>query len=157
MSTQNKFQALLIENNGIVHSAIDKYCNRDEWREDLFQEIALRAWSAYQKFREDSKFSTWLYSIAKNTCIDTLRRTGTKIKTVAIDNFLYEIADEQYEEVPLPVIDSLSKIEKLTLDLYIDGKSYKEIARQTGETDNKIAVRMFRIKERLKNKRISNK
>jgi len=154
MHTEKHFQfaTLLQQHTGIVYSTISKYGHEGISHEDLFQEVALRAWQAYDRFRGDAKFSTWLAYITRNTCVDAWRRLKTTVQTVAFSNCLFEVdlADntEEYQEpVSLPTIDSFTTIEKTTLNYILEGLSYKQISALTGEPTNRIAVRMHRIKK----------
>lgn len=54
------------------------YCDNEEHRKDLFQEILIQLWKSYQSFRGDSKFSTWMYRVAINVAIQDLRKTKKK-------------------------------------------------------------------------------
>lgn len=153
MSLQNEFAINFQDSRKIIFKIIGQYCAGypEHIKHDIFQDVSLGAWKAYDKFRGDCKFTSWIGRITQFTCIDYLRRAKTGIKTVAIDNIFYELQEDlPYYEPSLSVLDTLSNIERRTIDLYIEGKSYKEISAITGEPENKLRVRVSRIKERLK-------
>ena len=68
---------------------------------DLSQEVFLRIYKALPLFKEQSAFSTWVYSIASNVCIDFVRKRN-KLKTVSLspdsetDSSVPEIPDNRY-------------------------------------------------------------
>jgi RNA polymerase sigma factor (sigma-70 family) len=137
-----------IENNRrIIYHIIYKYCSDESYADDLFQDILCRAWPSYPSFRGESSFKQWIARIARNTAIDRLRRI--KLNTVLTANCFYEIIDEPYTEKQLPTMGSLSHIERTTLDMVLNGLSYAEISNKMNEPENRIRVRMHRIKQRL--------
>lgn len=153
MNLQNEFVINLSSSRRLIFDIIDKYCHSfpNHIKDDIFQDVSIGAWKGYNKFRGDAKFSSWIGKITQYTCIDYLRRAKASLKTVAIDNIFYELqADLPYYEPDLSVLDTLSPTEKRTIDLYIEGKSYKEISAITGDPENKLRVRVCRIKETLK-------
>ena len=124
-------------------------------REDLFQEITLQAWKAYGSFRGDAKFSTWLYRVALNTAITFFRKEKRKP-----DIYSTDVVPDQTEETIDPVeeqvkamytaIGNLSSVDKAIVMLYLEDYSYIEIGDMMGITANNVAVKMNRIKARLK-------
>jgi RNA polymerase sigma-70 factor (ECF subfamily) len=123
----------------------------DDW-DDMYQEIALRAWKGFANFRYECTFKSWLGRVAKYTLIDRFRRLKDNIIHLSHFNIFFDIVDEPYAEHRLPVIESLSEVERRTLDFILQGLSYREISEQLGEPENRIRVRMHRLKGRL-NKR----
>jgi RNA polymerase sigma-70 factor (ECF subfamily) len=146
---QRQFVALVQDNRNLIYHFINKYCSDEEYKDDLFQDILLRGWHAYDNFKGESKFSTWIGRIARNTAIDRLRRLSNKAKEISVSNWLFEITDESYSEKPFPVIDSLSETEKQTLFMRIEGLTFAEISERTGEPTSRLLVRMHRIKKQL--------
>ena len=73
---QNKkaFSKLIQKNQAIIHKITRVYENSWADREDLFQEICLQLWLSYPNFRKEAKFSTWMYRVALNTAIGTIRK-----------------------------------------------------------------------------------
>lgn len=74
---------------GILQKICNIYFYRHPYREDYYQEILIRLWKAYPKFKEESTFSTWLYRVALNTAIDLVRKE-------AIRPALRELSAEEY-------------------------------------------------------------
>lgn len=54
--------------------------------EELTQDVFLAAWRGLPHFRGDAAFSTWLFRLARNACIDRSRRNATRPRSVAIDD-----------------------------------------------------------------------
>lgn len=154
--SEKEFLHQLNEHQKIIHKVCNLYMHFPEDKEDLFQEVTLQAWKAYHKFRGDAKFSTWLYRVALNTAITFFR----KEKRQSFIDSVSEIPDkqlasekDQIEEqtrVMYLAIGELSKIDKAIVMLYLEDYSYAEISDIIGITANNIAVKMNRIKGRLR-------
>lgn len=141
-------------NQGILHKVCRIYCNNANEREDLFQEIVLQLWKAFPSFRNEAKISTWMYRIALNTAISGLRKK--KIVVTALEKISFQIEDKKEANIDeelqhlYKAIEKLSDVEKSIVLLYLEDKPYEEIAEITGITPNYVAVKMSRIKEKLK-------
>jgi RNA polymerase sigma-70 factor (ECF subfamily) len=154
---QNDFIALIQENRGIIHKVTHLYCTQEEDKEDLFQEIVIQLWKSYGKFRGDAKFSTWMYRIAINTAITSIRKTSRTIRTVSTEVIPVEIQLEQYDkekEAQLSqlytAIKELNEIERSIVMLYLDDRSYDEMEEILGINQNNLRVKMNRIKDKLR-------
>jgi RNA polymerase sigma-70 factor (ECF subfamily) len=124
-------------------------------KEDLFQEVTLQAWKAYPTFRGDAKFSTWLYRVALNTAITFFRKEKKQVPTF-VTEILPDTNAEQYNPIEEQVqamykaIGELSKIDKALIMLYLEDYSYIEIGETLGISPNNVAVKMNRLKTKLK-------
>lgn len=159
---QEAFVELITQNQGIIHKVCNLYCNNGEEREDLYQEIVLQSWKSIGSFKGEAKFTTWLYRVALNTAISALRKEKRKPSTERIygaDDRSIEIADSSAEDAEkraqidqlFQAIGKLSKVDKALVMLYIDDLRYEEIGEILGISTNYVAVKMNRIKSKLKN------
>ncbi len=155
MASSSEFITLLNQHQRIVYKVCNLYMDLQEDREDLFQEITLQAWKAYANFRGDAKFSTWLYRVALNTAITFFRKEKRMPDIYTTDI----IPDQQIEQpdtteeklkAMYAAIGQLSKIDKALVMLYLEDYSYIEIGEMMGITANNVAVKMNRIKTKLK-------
>ena len=156
-SRDNKFLELVNQNKGILYRISRLYGETEADREDLFQEIILNLWKGFASFRNESKFSTWMYRIALNTCITAYRKSSKKFSTLSVQEKHNQIADKHdnpdyHEEISLLylAISKLDKLEKAIIILYLEERSYEEIAEITGITPNHAGVKISRIKSKLK-------
>jgi RNA polymerase sigma factor (sigma-70 family) len=155
MPSEKEFITLLNQHQKIVHKVCNLYMDRHSDREDLFQEITLQAWKAYGNFRGDAKFSTWLYRVALNTAITFFRKEKRKPDIYSTD-IVPDRTDDTYDPIEEQVkamyaaIGELSKIDKAIVMLYLEDYSYNEIGEMMGITANNVAVKMNRIKTKLK-------
>lgn len=155
MGKEQQFISLLNEHQKIVHKVCNLYMDSIADREDLFQEITLQAWKAYGNFKGNSKFSTWLYRVALNTAITFFRKEKRKPQIFSSD-MLPELEPEAYNPVEEQVramykaIGELSKIDKAVVMLYLEDYSYIDIGEMLGISANNVAVKMNRIKTKLK-------
>ena len=155
MASEKEFISLLNQHQKIVFKVCNLYMDRQTDREDLFQEITLQAWKAYVNFRGDSKFSTWLYRVALNTAITYFRKEKRNpgiYTTDIVPDQLDENHDPVEEQLKLMyiTIGQLSKIDKALVMLYLEDYNYLEIGHMMGITPNNVAVKMNRIKIKLK-------
>jgi RNA polymerase sigma factor (sigma-70 family) len=156
MPAEKEFIALLNEHQRIIHKVCNLYMDAHADREDLFQEITLQAWKAYAGFRGDAKFSTWLYRVALNTAITFFRKEKRKPDIYSTESVPDMSGNETYDPIEEQVkamytaIGDLSKIDKAIVMLYLDDYNYNDIGDMMGITANNVAVKMNRIKTRLK-------
>jgi RNA polymerase sigma-70 factor, ECF subfamily len=146
----------ITQNQGIIHKVTRIYCDNEDDRKDLFQEILIQLWKSYDKFREQSKFSTWMYRVAINTAITNFKKEAKSRKKSEIGKDLYLLADEPYDEekeehlkLLYEAINQLTGIEKSITLLYLEDKQYEEISEITGISQNYVRVKMNRIKKKL--------
>lgn len=146
----------LIENNtGIIHKVCYMFCSDDAARQDLYQDIVANAWQAFARFRGDSKPSTWLYKVALNTAVTNNRRASKNIRAEPMPvNLNIPNESNGYEEQQFHIMQELIKqlpqLDKAIIVLYLEDKSYAEIAEIIGIGVSNVGTRIGRIKERLK-------
>ncbi|MBK6274093.1 MAG: RNA polymerase sigma factor [Saprospirales bacterium] len=130
------------------------YTSNQDDHNDLFQEMILQLWKAFPSFRNEAKITTFMYRIALNTAISGIRKK--KIKTTELESISFQIKETIEEnfsdELKLlhASIEQLSDVEKSIVLLFLEDKPYDEIAEITGISANYVAVKMNRIKEKLR-------
>jgi len=130
------------------------YTTNQDDHNDLFQEMILQLWKAFPSFRNEAKITTFMYRIALNTAISGIRKK--KIKTTELESISFQIKETIEEnfsdELKLlhASIEQLSDVEKSIVLLFLEDKPYDEIAEITGISANYVAVKMNRIKEKLR-------
>jgi RNA polymerase sigma-70 factor (ECF subfamily) len=151
-----EFSRRVKESQGIIHKVSRMYCDNDEHRKDLFQEILIQLWKSYPSFRGDSKFSTWMYRVAINVAIQDLRKTKKEQQLFFQTNQFKDTSEEKKSEMQneklklmYAAISKLNKVEKAIVMLHLDEKTNEEIAEIVGITQNHVRVKMNRIKTKL--------
>jgi len=154
---EKEFLQIIKKNQGIIHKVCNIYCDREEDRNDLFQEIIAQLWKSFPTFRRESKFSTWMYRVALNTAITSFKKTKRRPDQNRLTYENFQIEDEDYnteteENIKLlhKAVAKLTGVEKSIILLYLENKKYEEIAEITGITQNYVRVKMNRIKKKLK-------
>ncbi len=154
---EHKFVTELENNQNIVHKVCTLYTNDRDSHNDLFQEITIQLWKAYPKFRGESKFSTWMYRVALNTAITLYRKNKKSIPTQDYESVLFKIQADEYDETEeqqlkllYNAVRQLGDIDKALVFLYLEDKSYTEIAETMGISEVNARVKMNRIKTKLK-------
>ena len=154
---EKEFVQIISQNQGIIHKVCSIYCDSEEDRRDLFQEILTQLWKSFPSFRSESKFSTWMYRVALNTAITSFKKSKRQPVQSGIEIENFQLAEEEYDhETEMQIkllhkaIAHLSGVEKSIILLYLENKKYEEIAEITGITQNYVRVKMNRIKKKLK-------
>jgi RNA polymerase sigma-70 factor (ECF subfamily) len=151
--TQQHFLELIHKHQSIIHKICFVYCKNKSDREDLQQEIILQLWKSFPSFNENAAFSTWMYRVALNTAINQTRRPGLLFDNSSSPEIPCDPADsyELSEEIQIlyKAISQLRKVEKAIILLWLEDKSYEEIAGAIGITVKNVSVRLVRIRARL--------
>nr|WP_319272457.1 sigma-70 family RNA polymerase sigma factor [uncultured Draconibacterium sp.] len=150
---KTEFSQLIEQHQAIIHKITMVYADGRSNREDLFQEICLQLWRSYPNFRSESKFSTWMYRVALNTAISDIRKKKTDIHFEQLhdnDRLQTETSDEKEQEKLLyQAISKLNRIDKAIILLWLEEKSYDEIASILGISKTNVSVKLVRIKRKL--------
>lgn len=162
---KEEFIKLISEHQDLIRKVAAIYYRNKADQEDAFQEILVSLWQAYPTFRGESKFSTWLYRVALNTVISGFRKASNRVhknqSDIHItDELLGPSKEDLSEEIDClyQAIEHLSDIEKAIIMLYMEEKTYDDIADIMGMTRTNVGVKINRIKKKLKKiyKRVAN-
>lgn len=154
---QDEFLQLIQSNQGLLHKVCHLYENNAHDREDLFQEIILQLWKSYSSFRGEAKVSTWIYRIALNTALSSIRKNKRRISVRYTESIPIEVSDEEKDTIREEklqffqlAIARLTEIERALVMLYLDEKTYDEMEEIMGISSGALRVKMNRIKEKLR-------
>ncbi|HPZ88599.1 MAG TPA: sigma-70 family RNA polymerase sigma factor, partial [Flavihumibacter sp.] len=90
---QQAYATLIERYQQLVFSIVLRYVDNREDAEELAQDVFVKAYRSLADFRGDSKFSTWLYSIASTTCLSFLRKRKPDLQS--LDNEKVSLAASQ--------------------------------------------------------------
>ena len=128
--------------------------------EDLTQDIFLKMYLNLASFRGTSKFSTWLYSITYNFCIDYLRKSN-KLRHSSLEDEMVSVRDIEVTnandlshiktERLTELLELIREDEKTILLMkYRDGLSIKDIQRAFNISESAVKMRIKRAKDKVK-------
>jgi RNA polymerase sigma factor (sigma-70 family) len=163
MMIQNKkedFLKLIAAHKPIIYKICNSYCKNQYDRDDLAQEIIYQLWKSYSHFNHTVKFTTWMYRVALNVAITFYRKTKITEAIIQLAEPDLEIEDKKNDTVELEknintlqqFINQLKELDKALMILYLEEKSYSEIAEVLGITETNVATKIGRIKDKLKQK-----
>lgn len=169
---QAAFGQLLDDYQQKVFGTCISFIPNKEDAEDVAQEVFLEVFKSINKFKGDSKLSTWIYKIATNKCLELIRKKNTKkrfafIQTIlgneiSIDKTSYFtevnhpgilLENQEKSTVIFKAINTLPEAQRVVFTLAkIDDKSYQEIVEITGKSLSSVESLMFRAKKGLQEK-----
>lgn len=136
----NAFSRLVEKYQKPVFSLAFRLLGNRTVAEDVAQETFLRAYKCLGRFEQESQFSSWLFAIANNSCMDILRKRGFKTKVQLEEDILIRpVEDDEnpakiYEttEMHLTIQQAVKnlppKYQLIVLMKYMNEMSYKEIS-----------------------------
>ncbi len=158
--------AALYEKHGhLVYQKCLQMTKSAEDAHDLSQEIWLKVMNNIHRFRSEAKYSTWLYSITYNHCVDFIRRRNRRQKlhdhyqteasyfgSGEFPEFADGNATHAESEALLDGVKQLTSDKKLNIlwFKYALGMSIKEISKKLSISDSAVKMRLKRARQTLK-------
>ncbi|HHN47369.1 MAG TPA: sigma-70 family RNA polymerase sigma factor [Bacteroidales bacterium] len=155
------FEHLVNRYKDMAFSIARRVCKSAEDAEEVAQDAFLKAYQALDRFKQESKFSTWLYRIVTNTAISSTRKK--KVAMVSFDESMVENFSEDEIQENLNTLSSDEKSQYIKLAMqqlhpqdcllinmfYTDDLSIEEIADVSGLSQANVKVRLHRIRKKL--------
>lgn len=162
------FEELMQRYHQSVYNLVYRMVESPQEAEDIVQETFIKAFNALSSFNEEYAFSTWLFKIATNHCIDTLRKR--KLRTYSLDTPIQtkdgavsrDYADESYSperstisnehtSIILDAVDDLPEKYRIVINMrHREDRSYDEISEILEIPIGTVKARIFRARELLK-------
>ena len=166
---QNAYAELVNRYQAYVFTLVLRMIKSREDAEEVAQDVFIKAYRSLADFRGESKFSTWLYTIANTTSITFLRKK--KLEVHSLDNEkVFEVADSRDSGLRANMVEQKSRVnmvneaiamlspddaEIITL-FYKAEQNLEEISRILRLETNTVKVRLHRARTRLKEKMEKN-
>ena len=156
----NAFERLVREHQHMVYCVALSYCKDPTSAEDVAQEAFLKAYRSVDEMRDPARLKTWLYSIARFTAIDWLRRRKHERYLGLAESEAKELperpAAESKEDRTVRVMDVIRGLKEEHREImilrYVRGLSYAQIARETGSTTSAVGEKLSRIRDMVREK-----
>ncbi len=154
-----QFLTLVRQNDARLRRICRVYAGGDDEQHDLLQEILLQLWRSLPSFAGASSPDTWLYRVALNTALAHARRNPARRETTLDDEIAAAHAPADAVDADLDVrarqeqlhaaIVRLDPVDKMLMTMYLDERSYRDIADVLGITETHVGVKLHRIKQAL--------
>lgn len=162
---RDAFETLILSYEKKIYNLCFYMVKNKEDAFDLTQEVAIKIYRSISKFKGDSKFSTWVYRITYNTCLDFIKRKKDELPyddmIVNESNINYKmdnvIESKETKTIIKKCIMQLSNDYRTVIILRdISGLSYKEISDILQIEIGTVKSRINRARQALKNELIKN-
>ncbi len=155
------FSVLVDRYKNFVYTLSMKMLQSHEEAEEVAQDAFIKVYKSVAKFKSESKFSTWLYTVTYNTCLDRLKSKKRIAPLVPIDDFqgmeaasltnvLDAIESRERKQMIQKCLDQLPAEDHFLLTLYyFNENSVKEISKIIGVNENNLKIRLYRSRIKL--------
>lgn len=162
---QALFAQLVQRYQQYVFTLVHRFTDNREDAEEISQDVFVKAYRSLADFRGEAKFSTWLYTIVRTSCITFLRKK--RLDTTSLDNerttlqleskesgFTANAIEQKSKHAMVnTAIRLLSPDDTQVLTLFYKGEqTLEEIGRVMGLDPNTVKVKLHRARNRLKEK-----
>jgi RNA polymerase sigma-70 factor (ECF subfamily) len=157
----NAFANLIDAYKNMVFSLAYKMTKNREDAEEISQDTFIKAYKNLEKFKGDSKFSTWLYRIAYHACLDSIKKNKKHQNTLeineitfnqikSVENILEGIERKERAKIMNDCLLKLPEEERSVIWMfYYDELSLKEIIEVTQLSEANIKVKLHRARKKL--------
>ena len=155
-SLKEEFLEILLNYQGILHKVSLVYFKNKSDREDNIQEIIYQLWKSFPTIKNHNSIGSWIYAVSINISLSRIKKESRveyreKVPELAEKTgILDKITVNESLQILLNAIYNLNEIDKSIMLLYLEEKSYDEIAEIIGISKSNVGVRISRAKELLK-------
>ena len=145
-----------------LFSYLLRLCGDRMTAEDLFQETLIKVWKGFKSYNEQNKFSSWLFSIAHNVAVDSIRKDLAKnmvrsfedVQTFASDDNPHNtFVEKETNELVMAAVSTLSEKQKQVFLLrQHSGMTFKEISKAINQPLNTVLGHMHYAVSRIRKK-----
>ncbi|MCH7785412.1 MAG: RNA polymerase sigma factor [Bacteroidetes bacterium] len=155
------YSFLVEKYQNFVYTIVIRMVKVKEEAEEVSQDTFIKAFQSLSSYRGESKFSTWLYSIAYRKALDRIRKNNkintselieeiTESNFESIENALHYIQEQERNEIIKKCILQLKEQEAAIITFYYyEDLTVKEIAKITQLTEDNIKVKLHRSRKKL--------
>ncbi len=150
---EQQFAQTVKEHKSTIYTVCYMFSKDADEVNDLFQEVLVNIWKGFDSFEHRSDIKTWIYRVALNTCISIDRKKKRAATArVSMDINLFEDRDEDTKQVDMlhKRISKLQPFDRAIVLLWLENLPYEEIGQIVGISTKNVSVRLFRIREQLK-------
>ena len=153
-ASEKQFAQTVKEHRSTIYTVCYMFSQDADEVEDLFQEVLVNLWKGFEGFEHRADIKTWIYRVALNTCISQDRKKKRRSSEVrmTMDINLFKDSDEDTRQVDMlhKRISRLQPFDRAIVLLWLENLPYEEIGQIVGITAKNVNVRLYRIREQLK-------
>lgn len=162
---QSAYADLIKRHQRFVFTLAMRFAKRREDAEEIAQDCFVKVYRSLESFQRKSKFTTWLYSIVYTTAMTTLRKKQIATDSINDEHTFIKLENKpgDYNENNIEnksrsyylnqAINQLLPDDAMIITLFYKGEqSLEEIAKAMGIEANTVKVKLFRARQRLKDK-----
>ncbi len=153
---EREFEELVRANRSTIYTVCYMFSQDQDEVADLFQEVLVNLWKSMSTFEGRSNVRSWIYRVSLNVCISlSHKKRRNKTVPLTMDINPYEETENDRNAWQMDMlrrrIAKLGQFDRAIILLWLENISYEEIAAIMGITVKNVSVRLYRIKEELKN------
>jgi len=125
--------------------------------EDVTQIVFIKMFRRLSRLRDPAVFESWLFTMARNTSLDFIRRRSCRPTTVAIDDEINQIADPSTSSATTEILAALDRalarlnpVDRTLVTQFVAGETYGDIAARAGLSLATVKVRLHRVRPFLR-------
>ena len=153
---QRQFEEMVRKNRSTIYTVCYMFSNDQDEVADLFQEVLINLWKSLPSFEGRSDVRSWIYRVSLNVCISLdHKKRRHKMVPLTMDINPFEETETNRNSRQMDMlrqrIARLGQYDRAIILLWLENMSYEEIAAIMGISVKNVSVRLYRIKEELKN------
>lgn len=155
-SLKEEFLEMLTNYQGILYKVSLVYFKNKIDREDNIQEIIYQLWKSYPTIRNHNSIGSWIYAVSINISLSKIKKESrveymeTLPELSDKSDIIANLSMNESLKLLLNAIYKLDELDKSIILLYLEEKSYEEIAEIIGISKSNVGVRINRAKQFLK-------
>lgn len=126
--------------------------------EDVVQMVFIKMFRRLDGLRDAALFEAWLFTLARNTALDFIRRRNRRPLTIGFDPNFEDVPDQRNDSATVEILEALdraltrlSPVDQSLIRQFVAGDSYEQIARRAGLSLGAVKVRLHRVRPFLRN------